>query len=55
MRLEDQSIIRQALFSDENEEFRIPAEPDEGQAVRIRFRTAKDNVDNVYYQEEGQE
>ena len=55
MRLEDQSIIRQALFSDENEEFRIPAEPDEGQVVRIRFRTAKDNVDNVYYQEEGQE
>ncbi len=48
-------IVRQALFSDENEEFRIPAEPDAGDTVTVRFRTARDNVDCVYYQEEGQE
>lgn len=54
MRFEDQETInRQALFADENEEFRIPAQPDAGQVVTLRFRTARDNIDNVYYQEEG--
>lgn len=48
-----EEINRQALFADENEEFRIPAEPDEGQKVILRFRTARDNIDNVYYQEAG--
>ncbi len=54
MKLENQDAInRQALFADENEEYRIPAEPDAGQAVTLRFRSARDNIDNVYYQEEG--
>ncbi|MCI8888380.1 MAG: glycoside hydrolase family 13 protein [Hungatella sp.] len=48
-------IIKQALFSDGNEEFRIPAEPNEGELVTLRFRTARDNIDYVYYQEAGGE
>lgn len=38
-----------ALFSDGTEDYRIPAEPDEGEIVTLRFRTAKDDVDHVYY------
>lgn len=54
MNFGNQEIInRQALFADENEEFRIPAEPDEGQKVVLRFRTARNNIDHVYYQEAG--
>ncbi|MCI9148866.1 MAG: glycoside hydrolase family 13 protein [Hungatella sp.] len=49
-----EGINRQALFADENEEFRIPAEPDAGQTVTLRFRTAKDNIDCVYYREQGE-
>ncbi len=37
-----------ALFSDETENYVTPMEPMPGDTVRIRFRTAKDNVDNVY-------
>ena len=37
-----------ALFSDETENYVTPMEPKPGDKVRIRFRTAKDNVDNVY-------
>lgn len=48
-----EGLNRRALFSDENEDFRIPAEPDAGQEVCLRFRTAKDNADYVYYIEEG--
>ena len=36
-----------ALFSDGSERFRIPAEPRTGDKVRLRFRTARDNVDYV--------
>ena len=39
---------RYALYSDETENFRIPAEPEPGQTVTIRFRTLKGNVDDVY-------
>lgn len=39
---------RAALFCDETIEFRIPAEPDSGDIVTLRFRTAKDDVDHVY-------
>ena len=56
MKFENQETInRQALFADENEEFRIPAQPDAGQVVTLRFRTARDNIDHVYYQEKGME
>lgn len=42
-------INQQALFVEESEAFRIPLEPKPGERVRLRFRTAKDNVDQVYF------
>lgn len=39
---------REALYADCTEEYVIPAEPMEGEEVVIRFRTAKNNVDQVY-------
>ena len=42
-----------ALFSDTTGNFVIPPEPVRGQNVRIRFRTAKNNVDSVYLEHEG--
>ena len=47
-------INRAALFADENEDFRIPPEPDADQQVALRFRTARGDVDSVYYVENGQ-
>ena len=41
-------LNRNALFSDGTENYRIPAEPSEGDEVLIRFRTQKNNVDEVY-------
>ncbi|MBR1673971.1 MAG: glycoside hydrolase family 13 protein [Eubacterium sp.] len=43
-----------ALFSDGTERFRSPAEPKTGDAVTLRFRTARDNVDYVYVIYNGQ-
>ncbi len=40
---------KRALFSDETENFRSPAEPGAGDVVTLRFRTKKDNADAVYY------
>jgi len=40
-------INLQALFTDETDNFLTPSEPLVGGMVQIRFRTAKDNVDNV--------
>ncbi len=40
---------RDALFSDETGNFRIPAEPEKFSTVRIRFRTAVANADAVYF------
>jgi alpha-glucosidase len=37
-----------ALFSDATEEYRIPAEPEPGQIVRLRLRTGRYNVDEAY-------
>ena len=37
-----------ALFSDETENFVSPMEPKPGDCIRIRFRTARDNVDSVF-------
>ncbi|RGZ00127.1 glycoside hydrolase family 13 protein [Clostridium sp. AM58-1XD] len=42
-------LIRDALFTDETDDYRIPAEPDPGDTVIIRFRTAKNNADGVFY------
>ena len=38
---------RAALFCDETIDYRIPAEPDTGDTVTLRFRTAKDDADHV--------
>ena len=40
---------KNALFSDGTHEFVIPQEPEPGQIVKIRFRTAKDDVDEVRF------
>ena len=45
-------LNRQALFSDETSNFRIPEEPDTGDRTVLRFRTAKNDADTVYYVEE---
>ena len=39
---------REALFSDEKGNFRLPAEPEKFSTVRIRFRAAASNIDEVY-------
>ena len=41
-------LNRGALFSDETEGFRIPAEPEQYESVVIKFRTAVANADNVF-------
>ena len=41
-------LNEQALFSDETSEYRCPTEPMPYEKVKIRFRTAKNNVDFVY-------
>ena len=38
----------QALFSDGTRLYRIPPEPQAGELTRIRFRSARENVDEVY-------
>lgn len=48
-------VNREALFCDETEEFRMPAEPDTGERVILKFRTAKNDVDAVFYIEEGKD
>ncbi len=40
-------MIRGALFCDETVDYRMPAEPDAGDLVTLRFRTAKHDVDRV--------
>ena len=41
-------INRDALFSDETSQYRIPMEVNPGDVATVVFRTAKDNVDAVY-------
>lgn len=41
-------LDKSALFSDGTGDYRIPMEPKENESVKIRFRTAKDNVDEVW-------
>lgn len=41
-------LVKNALFCDETEDYRTPAEPEAGDSVVIRFRTLGNNVDNVY-------
>lgn len=51
----NQHINREALFSSETEDYRFPAEPDADDDVLLRIRTAKDNVEYVYYVEDNAE
>lgn len=39
---------RAALFCDETIDYRIPAEPEPGDLVTLRFRTARNDADQVY-------
>ena len=39
---------KDALFSDSTENYRMPMEAEPGENVTIRFRTMKNNVDEVY-------
>lgn len=48
-----EALNRDALFTDETENFRFPAEPGEGDDVILLFRTAKDNVDRVCFIQAG--
>lgn len=48
----EKSINRAALFADETSDYRMPEEPDSGEWVTLRFRTAKDDADRVLYIEE---
>ena len=47
--MSDQNMMmnERALFSDESGMFRCPEEPDAGDSLTIRFRTWKDDVDQV--------
>lgn len=53
MCFQHEALNREALFTDETENFRFPAEPVTGDRVVLRFRTAKDNVDCVCFLMDG--
>ena len=40
---------KKALFSDPSDQYVIPMEPNSYGLIKIRFRTAKNNVDNVFF------
>ncbi len=46
---------KEALFTDETQDFRTPAEADAGQQVTFRFRTARNDVNEVYFVEQDEE
>ena len=39
---------KRAVFSDETENYRTPAEPEAGDTVNVRIRTKKNNVDFIF-------
>jgi len=45
-------LNRRALFADETADYRMPEEPDAGETVVLRFRTARGGVDRVFYVED---
>ncbi len=51
-RTENHPLRYDALFSDGTADYRMPTEPEANQRVRIRFRSAKDNVDLVVLRNE---
>lgn len=48
-------VNRDALFTDEAEGFRIPAEANPGEQVTFRFRVARNDVNEVYFLEQDKE
>ncbi len=46
-------LNRDALFCAETEDYRIPAEPEQCQEVTLRFRTAREDADQILYRECG--
>ena len=44
----NEKFNQKALFSDESGNYRKPTEPDRGERVEIKFRTARNDVDLVY-------
>lgn len=53
MSQQERKLNQKALFSSETSDYRRPEEADPGDRVVVRFRTAKDGVDAVFYVEEG--
>ena len=47
-------LDKNALYSDTTEEYLIPAEPNPYTEITVRFRCAKNNIDNVYFVCKGQ-
>ena len=47
-------LNKHALFSDNSKYYMNPSEPELGEDVTVKFRTAKDNVDAVYVVHSGQ-
>ena len=41
-------LIKEALFTSETRDYRIPEEPEAGDSVMIRFRTGKNNASHVF-------
>lgn len=47
-------LDKQALFSDTTEDYLIPCEPNPYSGIKVRFRTAKNNIDHVFFVCRGQ-
>lgn len=46
--LREPLLDERAVFSDESSQYRIPLEPKINELTKVRIRTGKDNIDNVY-------
>ena len=49
MEMTQQTLNKEALFSDQSKYYQSPFEPHHGDRVTVTLRTAKDNVDEVYF------
>lgn len=48
MALKEPILNEKAIFSDGSKQYRIPIEPDFNESTKVRIRTAKENIDEVY-------
>ncbi len=55
MENKNERMNRDALFSAETEDYRCPEEPEAGERVTVRMRTARGNAEAVYFVEDGAE